>query len=56
MHRAAEARAHVRARGSDVQAGDLALASGTVLGPPQIALLAAIGRAPYGCGRGRGWS
>ncbi|KIF06920.1 molybdopterin biosynthesis protein MoeA, partial [Streptomyces sp. RSD-27] len=28
----------------DVQAGDLALAAGTVLGPPQIALLAAIGR------------
>ncbi|MER5762418.1 gephyrin-like molybdotransferase Glp [Streptomyces sp. NPDC002082] len=44
VHRAAEARAHVRARGSDVQAGDLALAAGTVLGPPQIALLAAIGR------------
>ncbi|MFD9261542.1 gephyrin-like molybdotransferase Glp, partial [Streptomyces sp. NPDC059538] len=44
VHRAAEAREHVRARGSDVQAGDLALAAGTVLGPPQIALLAAIGR------------
>ncbi|MFJ3975219.1 gephyrin-like molybdotransferase Glp [Streptomyces sp. NPDC090021] len=44
VHRAAGARAHVRARGSDVQAGDLALAAGTVLGPPQIALLAAIGR------------
>ncbi|MDH6541913.1 gephyrin-like molybdotransferase Glp [Streptomyces sp. SPB4] len=44
VHRAAEARAHVRSRGSDVQAGDLALAAGTVLGPPQIALLAAIGR------------
>ncbi|MFJ1568075.1 molybdotransferase-like divisome protein Glp [Streptomyces erythrochromogenes] len=44
VHRAAETRAHVRARGSDVQAGDLALAAGTVLGPPQIALLAAIGR------------
>ncbi|MFD3545247.1 gephyrin-like molybdotransferase Glp [Streptomyces sp. NPDC058655] len=44
VHRAAQARAHVRARGSDVQAGDLALAAGTVLGPPQIALLAAIGR------------
>ncbi|MFF4297802.1 gephyrin-like molybdotransferase Glp [Streptomyces vinaceus] len=44
VHRAAEARAHVRVRGSDVQAGDLALAAGTVLGPPQIALLAAIGR------------
>ncbi|MCX5198981.1 molybdopterin molybdotransferase MoeA [Streptomyces sp. NBC_00249] len=44
VHRPAEARAHVRSRGSDVQAGDLALAAGTVLGPPQIALLAAIGR------------
>ncbi|MEU4728182.1 MULTISPECIES: molybdotransferase-like divisome protein Glp [unclassified Streptomyces] len=44
VHRAAAPRAHVRARGSDVQAGDLALAAGTVLGPPQIALLAAIGR------------
>ncbi|MEU9384823.1 gephyrin-like molybdotransferase Glp, partial [Streptomyces sp. NPDC048279] len=44
VHRPAEARAHVRARGSDVKAGDLALAAGTVLGPPQIALLAAIGR------------
>ncbi|MEV6686744.1 gephyrin-like molybdotransferase Glp [Streptomyces sp. NPDC051130] len=44
VHRAAEARQHVRSRGSDVQAGDLALAAGTVLGPPQIALLAAIGR------------
>ncbi|WP_369778584.1 gephyrin-like molybdotransferase Glp [Streptomyces sp. R33] len=44
VHRAAESRAHVRSRGSDVQAGDLALAAGTVLGPPQIALLAAIGR------------
>ncbi|MBO1336485.1 gephyrin-like molybdotransferase Glp [Streptomyces sp. VRA16 Mangrove soil] len=44
VHRPAEARAHVRARGSDVRAGDKALAAGTVLGPPQIALLAAIGR------------
>ncbi|GAA3059492.1 molybdotransferase-like divisome protein Glp [Streptomyces glomeratus] len=44
VHRPAEARAHVRAKGSDVQAGDLALTAGTVLGPPQIALLAAIGR------------
>ncbi|WP_330175287.1 molybdopterin molybdotransferase MoeA [Streptomyces sp. NBC_01498] len=45
VHRLAEPRAHVRARGSDVQAGDLALEAGTVLGPPQIGLLAAIGRA-----------
>lgn len=45
VHRAAEARAHVRAKGSDVEVGDRALAAGTILGPPQIALLAAIGRA-----------
>ncbi|MFI6700022.1 gephyrin-like molybdotransferase Glp [Streptomyces sp. NPDC050509] len=44
VHRPAEARAHVRARGSDVRAGDLALKAGTILGPPQIGLLAAIGR------------
>ncbi|WP_328860857.1 molybdotransferase-like divisome protein Glp [Streptomyces sp. NBC_00306] len=44
VHRSAEAGAHVRSRGSDVKAGDLALAAGTVLGPPQIGLLAAIGR------------
>ncbi|MET7681859.1 gephyrin-like molybdotransferase Glp [Streptomyces sp. NPDC005423] len=44
VYRPAEARAHVRAKGSDVRAGDRALESGTVLGPPQIALLAAIGR------------
>jgi molybdopterin molybdotransferase len=44
VHRAAAERQHVRARGSDVQAGDRALAAGTVLGPPQISLLAAIGR------------
>ncbi|MFD5566988.1 molybdotransferase-like divisome protein Glp [Streptomyces cadmiisoli] len=44
VHRPAEARAHVRARGSDVKAGDRALEAGTVLGPPQIGLLAAIGR------------
>nr|WP_317452086.1 MULTISPECIES: gephyrin-like molybdotransferase Glp [unclassified Streptomyces] len=44
VHRPAGARAHVRARGSDVKAGELALAAGTVLGPPQIGLLAAIGR------------
>ncbi|MFC7306188.1 gephyrin-like molybdotransferase Glp [Streptomyces monticola] len=44
VHRPAEARAHVRARGSDVKAGERALDAGTVLGPPQLALLAAIGR------------
>ncbi|TXR95979.1 molybdopterin molybdenumtransferase MoeA [Streptomyces sp. col6] len=44
VHRPAEARAHVRDRGSDVRPGDLALEAGTVIGPPQIGLLAAIGR------------
>ncbi|MFC8241407.1 molybdotransferase-like divisome protein Glp [Streptomyces chartreusis] len=44
IYRPAKARAHVRAKGSDVKAGDKALAAGTVLGPSQIALLAAIGR------------
>lgn len=45
VYRPAQARAHVRAKGSDVKAGDRALEAGTLLGPPQIALLAAIGRA-----------
>ncbi|MFF0484077.1 gephyrin-like molybdotransferase Glp [Streptomyces sp. NPDC004435] len=44
VHRAAEAGAHVRRAGGDVRAGELALAAGTVLGPPQLGLLAAIGR------------
>jgi molybdopterin molybdotransferase len=44
VHRPVEAGAHIRPRGSDVEAGDLALARGTVLGPPQLGLLAAIGR------------
>ncbi|MFJ6012821.1 gephyrin-like molybdotransferase Glp [Streptomyces sp. NPDC092952] len=44
VHRPAEAGAHVRRRGSDVKPGDPALAEGSVLGPPQIGLLAAIGR------------
>ncbi|MEF9904471.1 molybdotransferase-like divisome protein Glp [Streptomyces sp. P9-A2] len=44
VYRPAGARAHVRAKGSDVRAGDRALEAGTVLGPPQISLLAAIGR------------
>jgi molybdopterin molybdotransferase len=34
---------HVRAQGSDVQAGDLVLTSGTVLGAREIGLLAALG-------------
>ncbi|WP_418957545.1 gephyrin-like molybdotransferase Glp [Streptomyces tritici] len=44
VYRPAAARAHVRAKGSDVRAGEPALAAGTVLGPPQLGLLAAIGR------------
>ncbi|MCM2413578.1 MULTISPECIES: gephyrin-like molybdotransferase Glp [unclassified Streptomyces] len=44
VHRPVEARAHVRDRGSDVRPGDLALRAGSVIGPPQIGLLAAIGR------------
>ncbi|WP_069816312.1 molybdotransferase-like divisome protein Glp [Streptomyces sp. TP-A0874] len=35
---------HIRTAGDDIRAGDLALRAGTVLGPPQIGLLAAIGR------------
>lgn len=44
VHRAPAAGQHVRERGSDVRAGALALTAGTVLGPPQVGLLAAIGR------------
>nr|WP_245245088.1 gephyrin-like molybdotransferase Glp [Streptomyces palmae] len=45
VYRPVAAGQHVRARGSDVEAGVPALRAGTVLGPPQLALLAAIGRA-----------
>ncbi|MGW1378934.1 molybdotransferase-like divisome protein Glp [Streptomyces sp. NPDC002446] len=44
VHRPAAAGAHIRARGSDVTEGEPALAAGTVLGPSQIGLLAALGR------------
>ncbi|WUV80579.1 molybdopterin molybdotransferase MoeA [Streptomyces sp. NBC_01476] len=44
VHRSPAAGQFVRARGSDAAAGELALAAGTVLGPSQIGLLAAIGR------------
>ncbi|MBW1603928.1 molybdopterin molybdotransferase MoeA [Streptomyces sp. JJ66] len=44
VHRPARAGQHVRARGSDAASGTLALRAGTVLGPPQLGLLAAIGR------------
>ncbi|MBL1098969.1 molybdotransferase-like divisome protein Glp [Streptomyces coffeae] len=45
VYRPAKEGQHVRTRGSDAGAGELALRAGTVLGPPQIGLLAAIGRA-----------
>ncbi|GAU68682.1 putative molybdopterin molybdenumtransferase [Streptomyces sp. NBRC 110611] len=44
VHRPAAAGAHIRARGSDVHEGERALTAGTVLGPSQIGLLAALGR------------
>jgi molybdopterin molybdotransferase len=44
VHRPVERGQHVRPRGSDVRAGTVALSAGTVLGPPQVGLLAAIGR------------
>ncbi|MEU8680575.1 gephyrin-like molybdotransferase Glp [Streptomyces sp. NPDC048611] len=44
VHRPAAAGAHVRTRGSDVTEGEQALCAGTVLGPSQIGLLAAVGR------------
>jgi molybdopterin molybdotransferase len=43
--RAPAAGQHVRRRGEDVQEGDLLLAEDTLLGPRQLALLAAVGRA-----------
>ncbi|MCE7078970.1 molybdopterin molybdotransferase MoeA [Streptomyces sp. ST2-7A] len=45
VHRPVAAGQHVRRRGGDVSAGALALAAGTLLTPPRIGLLAAIGRA-----------
>ncbi|MFC7221432.1 gephyrin-like molybdotransferase Glp [Streptomyces polyrhachis] len=45
VYRPVAAGEHIRLRGGDVAAGELALAAGTVLGPTQISLLAAIGRA-----------
>ncbi|MGI5352962.1 gephyrin-like molybdotransferase Glp [Streptomyces sp. CA-250714] len=43
VHRPVLPRQHVRAKGSDVKAGTVALKAGTVLGPAQVGLLAAIG-------------
>lgn len=44
VFRPAPAGAHIRRLGGDAAAGQLALEAGTVLGPPQIGLLAAVGR------------
>ncbi|GAA3626924.1 gephyrin-like molybdotransferase Glp [Streptomyces fenghuangensis] len=43
VHRPVAARQYVRGKGSDVRAGSVALEAGTVLGPAQIGLLAAVG-------------
>ncbi|PNE42778.1 gephyrin-like molybdotransferase Glp [Streptomyces noursei] len=43
VHRPAAAGAHIRRAGGDAQAGDPALSAGTVLGPTQLGLLAALG-------------
>jgi molybdopterin molybdotransferase len=44
ISRAPERGQHVRPRGQDVTEGDLLVGAGTVLGPRQIGLLAAVGR------------
>ncbi|MFK0291747.1 gephyrin-like molybdotransferase Glp [Streptomyces sp. NPDC090442] len=43
VHRPATAGAHIRRAGSDARAGEPALPAGTVLGPTQLGLLAALG-------------
>ncbi|TDC74371.1 gephyrin-like molybdotransferase Glp [Streptomyces hainanensis] len=45
VHRPVAAGQHIRRRGSDAAAGALALTAGSVLGPPQLGLLAALGHA-----------
>ncbi|MTE19454.1 molybdopterin molybdenumtransferase MoeA [Streptomyces sp. TRM43335] len=45
VHRPVEARQYVRDKGGDLRAGAVALEAGTILGPAQIGLLAAVGRA-----------
>ena len=44
FRRPAKAGEHVRPAGEDVRAGDLVLAPGSVLGPSQLGMLAALGR------------
>ncbi|MGH3931250.1 MAG: molybdopterin molybdotransferase MoeA, partial [Pseudonocardiaceae bacterium] len=43
--RAVPSKAYVRRTGEDVQTGDVAVRSGAVIGPAQVGLLAAVGRA-----------
>lgn len=43
-HRAVRSGDFVRRVGDDIQPGDVAVASGAILGPAQIGLLAAVGR------------
>ncbi|RBM16823.1 gephyrin-like molybdotransferase Glp [Streptomyces sp. PT12] len=45
VNRGAPARAFINGRGSDAATGAIALTAGTVLGPPQLGLLAALGHA-----------
>ena len=47
---AVQAGANVRRAGEDVRAGDLVLGAGTQLGPPEVAVLASLGRAELRCG------
>lgn len=50
---AAEAVAHganIRRAGEDVRAGDVVLRAGTPVGPPEVAMLASLGRAEVRCG------
>lgn len=46
-----EAGANVRRAGEDVRAGDAVLAAGTTLGPPELAVAVAAGRARVRCSR-----
>jgi molybdopterin molybdotransferase len=49
IDRAPAERQHVRPRGEDIRVGDLLLEEGTLLGPRQLGLLAAVGRAQVRC-------
>jgi molybdopterin molybdotransferase len=51
LRTAVEAGAYVRPAGEDVKAGDLVLEAGGVIGPPEIGLLATLGRTQVAVGR-----